>query len=155
MKKRIDVDWQSRLDAYQGFEPDDSELTPLFAVDTGDVTCEALLGPGVADALRADGRLLPLPVKGAARSWAQRKAFAETLCDRELAADLEEAPSWHNPFLAFDTILERVPVEHARWVEHQRLEDLEALWRWLDRSGYAPEPAPVMRRTILEFPRRI
>ena len=154
MKRPIEVDWQSLLDAYQGFEPDDPALAPLLAIDTGDVTCAMLLGSAQADALLGDGRLLPLPVKGARRSWQQRLDFIETLCNRDLAQDLLGAPDWKNPFQAFDTILERVPVEQARWVEHQRLEDLEALWRWLDRAGYAPDPAPAMRRTIIEFPRR-
>ena len=142
----VPVVWQDLLDAHQGITPDDPALHPHLCLDTGAVTC-----PALADE-RAE--LIAIPVKGAAGSWAQRHAFAETLCDDELRAEVLSALATPEPFAAFDAALAWVPVEAARWLEQERISDLACLLDWFRRSGVEPTPLPHLERSILEFPRR-
>ena len=112
--KLLQVDWQGLLDAHQGFEPDDPELQPLLRLDSGLVTCPMLLGEDQIETL-------PVPIKGARNGWKQRADFANGLCDADLRERAVAALSGDNPFFAFQSALETVPVEAARWIEEERL----------------------------------
>lgn len=142
---RLEVYWPDFLDAYQGFAPEDGDLWPCVRVDSGELTCRALMGD-------EEAQLLRLPVKGAKHSFEQREAFVDTLCDRQFAAALTSALSSEDPFASFDRVLSWVQAEETRWAEVQLQQDVNALLAWFRRADIEPDPIPTVRRTILEFP---
>lgn len=150
---KLPVSWQALLDAYQGFHPQDASLRPWLRLDTGELTCPALLDPEAFEDLEFAGQLRPAPIKGPEQSLRQRAEFVESLCDLALAEALGAALAEANPFFAFDAALAAVPVESARWKEEERHADLRALSIWLRRVGVEPDPPMQMTRTIIEFPR--
>lgn len=143
----LGIDWQALLDAYQGFEPEDPALRPLLRLDTGVVTCHALMGDDAAETLL-------VPIKGARNGYEQRVCFADELCDPRLREVVQEALATTDPFFAFDAALKAAPIEAARWIEEERLSDVEHLYAWLTRAGVEPDPAPTLGRKIIEFPLR-
>jgi hypothetical protein len=144
---RLDVRWYELLDAYQGIASDDPELAPLLRLDNSQVSCRAMIGDD-------DVPVVQIPVKGAVRSFEQRRAFAESLCEPVLRNAIHAALDGPGPFRAFDQALAQVPIEAERWIEEERIQDVEQLYGWLRRAGVEPEPAPDTSRKIIEFPIR-
>ena len=147
------VRWQELLDIHQGVVAADVQMRAWLILETGEVTCRLFLGDRF-DELEAQRRILEIPVKPPREHLAQRRYFAESCCDDGLRTDLIDALDSDSPFVQFDRTLAAVPIEATRWREAQREEDQLALERWLVRAGVRPEPPAVIKRTVIEFPRR-
>ena len=152
-RDRLYIEWQRLLDVYQGLAPTDEMLAGWLEIDTGNITCPLFL-EGDFEALRAEGRLLKIPVKPPEEHIAQRARFAETCCDATLRATLLKALRTGNPFFSFDNTLRTVPIEATRWREELREQDQLMLERWLSRAGVQVEPTATVKRTVIEFPIR-
>ncbi len=146
---KLPIDWHDLVHAYQGIMPTDPELVPLLRLDTGQVTCRAMMGD---DDDAPD--VLQVPVKGALKSFEQREAFCESLCEPNLRAALREALSGPDRFRAFDEVLKTVPIEATRWLEEEWIADVQHLCAWLRRADVEPDPEPTTSRKIIEFPLR-
>ena len=151
--ERLPIRWQELLDVYQGPGSPDPLITALMRLDTGEVTCQAMLCAREGLRLRSRELLVSVPTKNARRSWEQRARFADSLCDEQLARHLREALDGPEPFQAFERALGRSPIEAFRFVEEERREDLLHLCRWLERCGVRPEAPPDAQVSVIEFPR--
>ena len=151
--ERIHVEWQRLLDVYQGLEPLDEGLAGWLECASGTVTCPLFLADEF-ESLKADGRIIKLPVKSVQMHLLQRQQFAETCCEPKLRKALLLALTTESPFFGFDEVLETVPIEATRWREELREQDQLALERWLSRAGISVEPSAVIKRTVIEFPIR-
>ena len=154
LPETVYVQWQDLLDVYQGPPSEDEQMKAWFATESGQVTCKLFLGMEFNDLLTS-GRILEMPVKSPKEHLQQRQRFAESCCEPQLRESLQHALRSKTPFVTFDAVLKAVPIEATRWREEQREQDQLALERWLARAGIRADPPAVIKRTVIEFPRKI
>lgn len=150
----VHVRWQELLDVYQGLLPGDEQMVAWLELGSGQITCRMFLGDDFERQCSA-GDILQIPVKAAPEQHRQRVEFAESCCSPELRHALREALKSSTPFQSFDAVLFAVPIEATRWRETEREADQLALERWLMRAGYQVDPPAIIKRTVIEFPRRL
>jgi len=151
-KTLLEVYWEDLLNAFQATSVGDVETVPLLDLNSGELTCRALLDDCLTDHLMSSGQLLELPTKSARKGLELRTQFANSLCDVVWAGKLHDALVADDPFSSFDLILSKVPVEAHRWLEEERRHDLTMLCRWFERHDIEPVPQPQLVKTIIEFP---